>query len=358
MRAGLDTLVLHDYFESLEGGGRLSSLLARELPAALGYGFAKAEHPFLRDQAQTHDLKRYSALPLWRQWQLARAFAQRADFVGDYQNIIYSGFYTPLAIAHSRGRNILYCHTPPRFIYDQRGFYRARLPAPLRPALDAFGAYLKPRYEAAAAQMDVILTNSRNVQQRIQHFLGLRAEVVYPPCDTARFRWLGQGDYYLSLARLDPLKRVDKIIEAFLAMPDQTLLVASGGPELQRLQKQARGAANIRFIGWLDDARLADVLGNAIATLYLPKDEDFGMTPVESMASGKPVIGVAEGGLLESIIDGETGRLLPPDFSAATIQAAVRNLDKKRAYQARVACETRAACFDKKNFLQKIRSYL
>jgi len=167
----------------------------------------------------------------------------------------------------------------------------------LRPALQAFINYLQPRYENAITQMDTLIANSENVRRRIQYYLNQEAIVIYPPCDTARFIWRGQDNYYLSMGRLDPLKRVDLIIQAFLKMPDKRLIITSGGSELQQLKKLAKNAPHIQFTGWLDDAQLADLVGHAIATVYLAKNEDFGMSPLESMAAGKPVIGVAEGGV-------------------------------------------------------------
>lgn len=353
----MKTIILHDYFESLEGGGKLSSLLAQGLSADLGYGFAKQGHPFLHFP-DTYDLHAYSAIPLWRQFKLARAFANHriATWLRNYETVIYSGFYTPLAVHHHRqGRNILYCHTPPRFIYDQRDFYLKRLPFFLRPVLQAFIDYLQPRYENAIAQMDTLVTNSDNVRQRIQHYLGKDAIIVYPPCDTENFVWQGQDNYYLSMGRLDPLKRVDLIIQAFLRMPDKRLIVTSGGEELQRLQKLAKNASHIHLTGWLENKQLADLVGNAIATLYLPKEEDFGMSPLESMAAGKPVIGVAEGGLLETIIPEKTGILLEPSLSIEAICEAVRMMTSAQALSMRSACEGQARHFLKEVFLEKMR---
>ncbi|ALG68483.1 glycosyltransferase [Beggiatoa leptomitoformis] len=346
-------LILHDYFESLEGGGRLCSLLAHHRPSAIAYGFAKENHPFLQGINRQHNLHANSNIPLWRQFKLARAFQQRTVFIKDYDTLLYSGFYTPLAVVqHPHARHFLYCHTPPRFIYDQYDFYLSQTPRPLRFALQAFIRYLQPRYETAINNMTQILTNSHNVQKRIQHYLGKPATVIYPPCDTKQFKWLAQGDYYLSLARLDPLKRVDKIIQAFLKMPDKRLIVASGGQELGRLRNLANGANNIQLTGWLEERALQSLLGNAIATLYLAKDEDFGMSPVESMAAGKPVIGVAEGGLVESILPERTGLLLPADFTIEMICDAVCTLSPANALDLRKACEQQAKKFDITVFLQ------
>ncbi|MDY6991388.1 MAG: glycosyltransferase [Pseudomonadota bacterium] len=357
----MSTLVLHDYFEALEGGGHLSQLLAQHVPADLGYGFARPHHPLLTPLTaiKQYNLQVHSRIPLWRQFKLARAFAQQTSFIKQYDNVIYSGFYTPLAVEqHRRGANILYCHTPPRFIYDQRAFYRRQIPAVARPVLKAFIDYLQPRYEQAVAQMDQIIANSANVRQRIQQYLAREAIVIYPPCDTQRFVWQGQGDYYLSMARLDPLKRVDWIIRAFLQRPDKRLIVASGGSEYARLQQLAQGAPHIELTHWLSAEQLAQLVGDAIATIYIPTEEDFGMSVVESMAAGKPVIGVAEGGLLETIIPQHTGLLLKPPLTLAALCEAVEYLTPQRALTMRSACEQQAARFRTEIFLKRIREIL
>jgi glycosyltransferase involved in cell wall biosynthesis len=354
-------LILHDYFESLEGGGRLCSLLAQGLPANLGYGFAKANHLFLTPLNPNiqHNLQAYSAIPLWRQFKLARTFTHQTTWLLPYETVIYSGFYTPLAVHHHhQGKNIYYCHTPPRFIYDQRNFYLQQLPSSLRRLLQAFINYLQPRYETAINQMDLIIANSNHVQQRIQNYLGKDAVVIYPPCDTQRFSWLGQGDYYLSTGRLDPLKRVDLIVQAFLRMPDKKLLVTSGGPELRRLQQLAQAAPHIHFTNWVSEKQLAHLVGNAIAVLYLPKDEDFGMSPLEAMAAGKPVIGVAEGGLLETVLPETTGILIAPPPTPEAICEAVTTITPARALSMRTNCEARAQQFRLEIFLDNMRRQL
>ncbi|MBE9562408.1 MAG: glycosyltransferase [Proteobacteria bacterium] len=352
----MKNIILHDYFESLEGGGRLSSVLANSLNMAIGYGFASKNHPFIENLTQ-HSLNSHSSIPLWKQFKLARAFNNRTKFLNNYKTVIYSGFYTPLAIKnHINGKNILYCHTPPRFIYDQQEFYLKLLSPPLRPLLRIFINYLKPRYEYAIDNMDIIIANSENVSQRIQYYLGKQSTVIHPPCDTQRFKWLEQGNYYLSMARLDPLKRIDLIVQAFLKMPDKKLVIASGGNELLKLKKLANQSDNIHFTGWIDDRKLAELVGKSIATLYLAKDEDFGMSPVESMAAGKPVIGAAEGGLLETVIPHKTGLLLKPSVSA--ICQAVSIMTPKMALTMRNVCEQQAQNFRTEIFLEKMQALI
>jgi glycosyltransferase involved in cell wall biosynthesis len=206
--------------------------------------------------------------------------------------------------------------------------------------------------------MDVVLANSENVRRRLARDVGVDARVVYPPVDVAGYRWLGDEGYFLSTGRLEPLKRVDRLIAAFSGMPDQRLVVTSGGSELPRLKALAAGAPNIHFTGWLDPAELARWMGEARATLYIPVDEDFGMSPVESMAAGKPVIGVAEGGLLETVVDGETGVLLDPACEVDEVREAVRGMTAARASEMRGAAEARAQDFSEPRFLEAMQAVL
>ena len=248
-----------------------------------------------------------------------------------------------------------YCHTPPRILYDHRDFYLARQPRLRRPLWRLLAGRYRRRYEAAVRAMDAVIANSETVRRRIRDFLGLDAVVVHPPVDTAAYQYKGQEPFYLSTARVDVLKRVDRVVAAFAAMPDKKLVVVSGGSELDRVRAMARGCPNIDIRGWTEAAELRRLIGTAVATIYIPRDEDFGISPVESMAAGKPVIGVREGGLTETVVHGETGVLLPPDPTPEDVARAVRALGPAEALAMREACQRRAAAFDTKVFVDNMR---
>jgi glycosyltransferase involved in cell wall biosynthesis len=141
-----------------------------------------------------------------------------------------------------------------------------------------------------------------------------------------------------------------------MKLRDKKLVVASGGSELPFLQSLAQGFDNIIFTGWLEESTLRTLIGKAIATLYLPINEDFGMSPVESMAAGKPVIGVAEGGLLETVRHGETGTLLLVPLSLESLIDAILQMTPRQARQMREACSHRAALFSREIFRDKMLS--
>ncbi|MDY8108878.1 glycosyltransferase [Fulvimarina sp. 2208YS6-2-32] len=353
--------VFHDYFGIRGGGERLALTLAEAFEADLFYGYRQPESyepaMFPRNAADL-GLPAVLRRPGLRAAALAARFRLARRTARPYAVRIFSGVAAPFAAPDKAdgARNIYYCHTPPRFLYDQKDFFLKNGGGSFarRLALSRFEA----GYRAAVDRMDVIVANSRNIQGRISRYLGRDSVVVYPPCDTHRFHYRAPEDYYLSTARVSGLKRVGAIVDAFLRMPDRRLIVASGGEDLDRLRQRAGNAPNIEFLGWVEEATLQRLVGGAIATLYGPVDEDFGISPVESMAAGKPVIGVAEGGLKETILDGETGFLLPPGFKPDDIVAAVMRLPAERAIGMRDACERRAQEFSADRFVNAMRAII
>lgn len=323
--------VLYDFMQVPGGAERVTLALCEhfesmDLVTAFVDPSAFPEPPLHTSRLKT--LTSSTSITGWHLLKSARAFEYKTDFLKDYDSLIFTGSVAPLAIKNSAAaKNIYYCHTPPRFLYDLRDYYLDTATVLQKPALKALMCYLQPRYEDAIARMDEVFANSKNVQTRLKKYLNVEAEVLYPPCDTEGFEWMGDGDYFLSTARLEPLKRVDLIVEAFKAMPDKKLIVTSGGSQLESLKKNAVGAKNIIFTGWVSDTELRRLVGNCIATIYIPKDEDFGISPVQSLAAGKPIIGVNEGGVAETVREPADGILLPITPSAERVREAVKAIE-------------------------------
>jgi glycosyltransferase involved in cell wall biosynthesis len=380
-------IILHDYFSMLGGGERLVGELSRHFgwPVVAGFKSSRyseiiANGSIVGDMQwiqQVKSLQCYQGLLPFQILNLMRGFMDRSLlFIENFPMVLYSGTYAPLGVLRSPAPvNIYYCHSPARFVYDQRDFYLSAIPFWQRPVLHWLIRKFQPLYEKALATMDTIIANSENVKNRLRNYLGLDAVVVHPPCDTKRFSWSGQSNFYLSTARLDPLKRVDLVIEAFKRMPEKNLVVVSGGSEEQKLRKSAVGANNIHILGWVAEKKLKDLIGSCIATIYIPRDEDFGMSPVESMAAGKPVIGVQEGGLLETVgtdssvmivknnceslvienvVETPYGLLIRKNPNVENVIQAVQRMTPRRTIEMRHSCETRAKEFDIRVFLESI----
>ncbi len=375
-------LILHDYFLYKGGGERLVISLAKNLGADIATAFiAKDAFDPRESGIKTIELykeKPWSRLPGFRYLQVQFSFLFKTGFAKNYDVIIYSGDCLIALIGLRNKKNIAYMHTPPRHLYDN---YQERLKSyPLwkKIIFVPFVLFNRWRFSALAKRLDVIVTNSKNTQARIKEYLGLDSVVVYPPCDTLPFRNLlndkpalgsshpptplkggfAPGEYFFSWARLYPIKRVDKIVEVFIGMPDKKLIVASAGPDLEKIKKMAKGHQNITILGWINDAQLLDYLGKCLATIYIPIREDFGMSAVESMQAGKPVIGVAEGGLLEIINDHQNGLLLKPDFSVDDLRAAIRQMTPELAKTMENSCLETAKKFSEQTFTEGIKSVI
>ncbi len=354
-------IVLYDQFHRAGGAERVTVELCKALDGC-EVCVGQREASVMEDvppQARTIVLRRGPIVRGLSTIRVMRAFEKNSRFIDRYDWVLFSGVLAPLAITNRRSsRNYYYCHTPPRFLYDLRDHYTKALGFPYPQAVGLLDRVFKPRYESSVQAMDRVIANSATVQRRLLDHLGAESTVVHPPCDTSRFRYHETGDFYLSTARLEPYKNVDRIIEAFKLLPEKTLVVASGGTEYRRLKRRARGYPNIRFTGWTTDRKLRDLLSRCIAVVYVPTDEDFGMSPVESMASGKPVIGVRSGGLKETVLAEETGFLLDENPSPAALAKSIARMSPRRARAMRRACEIRAGDFDSRRFQARIRDII
>jgi len=272
---------------------------------------------------------------------------------------IFSGNYAPLGALRTRyKKKLFYCHTPPRHWFDLSEYYRRNCSFWTWIAIKLQKWIFEAHYARAINKMDVVIANSANVQNRLKKYFDVESIVIHPPIDLTLYNWLTQEDFYVSTARHEDYKSVDRIISAFKNMPDKKLVIASGGSQTQKLKQLAIGCNNISFTGWLDSIELSQLIGRCIATIYLANDEDFGMSPVESMAAGKPVIGQNSGGLRETIIHNETGFLLDEYYDENSIINAVFNMSAIRAEAMRRACENRSLQFAKESFHEKMNALL
>jgi glycosyltransferase involved in cell wall biosynthesis len=171
--------------------------------------------------------------------------------------------------------------------------------------------------------VDHFIANSEFVRGRIRQYYGRNADVIFPPVDTrfyAPSNDIAREDFYLAAGAMVSYKRFDVILEAFQNI-ERRLLVAGDGPERNRLQHLA--GPNVRFLGWVSDDELRALYRKARAFIFAAR-EDFGIMPVEARGCGCPVIGLAEGGVLETVRDGESGVLFEGQEAGAIVQAIAR----------------------------------
>jgi glycosyltransferase involved in cell wall biosynthesis len=215
--------------------------------------------------------------------------------------------------------HVCYCHSPPRFLWEYHAYAaRERLGRFTRAGLSWQLAPLRLWDHASADRVDSHVATSRLVQGRIAKFYGKNSVIIPPPIDVSRFDvGQGPGDYFLMLMRLVGWKRPDIVVEACTRLGLE-LVVAGDGRDAAHLRRIA--GPTVRFVGRVDDAGMRGLYANCKA-LILPSEEDFGITPLEAMASGRPVIAYGRGGVLDTVIPDKTGLLFTEQTAASVAEA-------------------------------------
>jgi glycosyltransferase involved in cell wall biosynthesis len=219
--------------------------------------------------------------------------------------------------------HVTYCHSPMRYLWDQYHDYLQGSGLAARISMPLFAPSLRVWDAVSAQRSDAIMANSDYVRRRIAKFWGREATVVHPPVDTALFTPGGTvSDEWLWAGQLVPYKRPDLAVEAFNAN-GRPLHIVGDGAMLPALRRRAR--PNIRFSTRLDFADLRRAYAGCKALLFTA-EEDFGLVPVEVMASGRPVLAFGRGGALETVAQGRTG-LFYGEKSVAALQAAIERFE-------------------------------
>ncbi|MDA0163862.1 glycosyltransferase [Solirubrobacter ginsenosidimutans] len=245
--------------------------------------------------------------------------AFRSFGVLDHDLVISSSSAWAHAVRTAPGAlHVVYCHTPARWLYGTEYLGSSRRQAALTPALGA----LRRWDRRAARRADLYVANSHEVRRRIERNYGIDAAVVHPPVDVDRFVARPRGERLLVVSRLLPYKRVDAIVDTATQF-GIGLDVVGIGPSLEDLQ--ARAGSTVTFHGRLPDRDVTALMQNCRA-LCLPGYEDFGITPVEAQAAGKPVVAFAAGGALETIEEGRTGAFFKR-YDTEDVLDAIRRCD-------------------------------
>ena len=246
--------------------------------------------------------------------------------------------------------HICYCHSPMRYLWDMYHEYLGNAGRLIRTLFPVLAHWLRVWDRASADRVDTFVANSNFVASRIRKFYRRESQVVFPPVDTCNFdHTRPREDFYLCLGQLVRYKRADIAVDAFnrLNLP---LVVIGEGELLNELRVLA--APNIRLLGWQDRSVVKDHLERCKGLVF-PGTEDFGIVPVEAMASGAPVIAYSRGGVLDTVIDGKTGVLFH-EQTAEALMSAVQRIESGLCKFDSVVLHGHALKFDKSVFKDKI----
>ena len=274
------------------------------------------------------------------------------DLVISSDASLVKGVLTPADTPH-----ICYCHSPPRYVWDMYHLYHRQGTgsALYRWMMVPVMHYLRLSDQLAAQRVDHFVANSQAVAARIGKHYRRRADVIYPPVETAYFSAVPREpeDFYLFMGQLVAYKQARLAVEALSAM-GRKLVVVGDGPQRRELVRSA--PAGVHFAGAVSNEELRTYYARCRALVF-PGEEDFGIVPVEAQAAGAPVIAYGRGGALESVVDEVTGVYFG-EQSVESLQDAVRRFESREGRFAPEKCRENARRFDLSVFLTRMATLI
>jgi len=373
--ADLRVALVHDWLTGMRGGEKCLEVMAEIFPGADIFTLLHVPgslSPALESRRiHTSFIQKLPAAARVYRWALP--FFPRAvesfDLTG-YDLVLSSSHCVAKgAVKREDALSVCYCHTPMRYVWDRFDDYFGSKPFPLRQLIAAEAARLRAWDRRTAGRVDHWLANSSVVRQRIMDFYGVSGteiDIVFPPVEVDRFRSAGEqpvppglvsGGYDLVVSALVAYKRIDLAVQAALAT-GRTLVIVGRGPELARLQALAagnRGPGRVIFAGSVSDPDLPAYYGHCRSFVF-PGVEDFGITPLEATAAGRPVVALAEGGVRDTVVEGLNGVFFGEQSVAALGEAlADPRLDGPWDHEAMVA---HAQAFNRLRYRRELQENL
>jgi glycosyltransferase involved in cell wall biosynthesis len=352
--------LVHEYLNQFGGAERVLQVLCTMFPDApiytLFYDSKATGGVFKGREIRTSTLQRIPFIKKYhRLFPIFMPMAvEQFDFSEFDVVLSVSASFAKGIITKPETKHICYCLTPPRFLWDdsQKFVEGFGYPGFIKSSVMPLITYLRLWDREASFRVDKFITISNFIKERVAKYYLRNSEIIYPPVNIKRFYITNfSGDYFFMAGRMVSYKRFDLAIKAFnqLGWP---LKIAGTGPELKRLKKIA--GKNIEFLGLVSDEKLAELYSQAKAFIF-PQEEDFGITVLESMASGRPVIAYRSGGATETIIEGRTGVFFEEQNESSLVET-LKKFDHSKFNPHN--CRQQAERFDIPVFKEKIANYL
>jgi glycosyltransferase involved in cell wall biosynthesis len=345
--------LVHDYLLVMRGAERTFATMAECWPDsdihALLYDSDGTRGAFADRWVQTSYLQRLNlcqstfrrALPLFPRAAESLRVCD-ADVVVSSSSAFAHGIRPRADATH-----ICYCHSPFRYVWHERARALSEAPPLLRPYLGRTLDHIRDWDLRASARVTQYIANSEATRIRIGEFYGRDSVVIHPPVETERFSTGEHEDFLLMVTETVRHKRIDVALEA-ARRAGKVIKVVGTGPDLEALRQRFGGCAE--FLGRVSDAELAGLYARA-AAFVMANVEEFGIAAVEAQAAGRPVVAVAAGGALETVVDGETG-VLVPEGDIAAMAEALRFVDFDRFSP--VAIQKNAERFSVSTFKERL----
>lgn len=304
----LRVAIVHEWLEKYAGSERVLERMISALPQADLYALVDflpvSQRGFIRNkEVKTSFIQK---LPFAKKWfrtylPLMPLAIEQFDF-SNYDLVVSSSHAVAKGVITGPDQtHICMCYSPMRYAWDLQQQYleNSKFSLLKKWIAKALMHYLRIWDIRTAHSVDSYIAISKFIAKRIKKTYGRNSTIIFPPVDVEKFQFSkDKKDYYLTVSRLVPYKKVDLIAQAFTEMPDKKLVIIGDGPARAKVQDSC--GPNVQFLGERDDKEVVDYMRHAKAFIFAAK-EDFGIAPLEAQACGTPVIAFAAGGALETV---------------------------------------------------------
>ncbi len=362
---GKKIAIFHNFMDNIGGAEVVVLYLARHLNAdiyttnidknnIIKMGFNDVVH-------KIHSIGKIPKMAPFRH-QISLWKFRRLNLGKKYDFYIVAGDWAMSGLVNNKP-NMWYVHSPLNELWAFNKFIRDNLLSWWKKPIFDIWVWLNRRLTVSYSKhVNVLICNSKNTQSRIKKYYNKDARIINPPIDFSKHSNLDDQGFWLSVNRLTIPKRIEIQLKAFSNLPNEKLIIVGsyekGTKQFEDYKKYLESIKpeNVEILSWVDDEKIISLYNTCKGFITTAMDEDFGMTPLEAMASGKPVITPNEGGYKETIINNQTG-LLIDDIDELKLVNAIQEMNlelKNKSYKYINSCLDQAQKFDVEVFIKKI----